>query len=116
MAISSPSKLWSARGWSAYGDNDLNIPQQTADLLTLSNAALFAPRNTPSVLLNNPSEYIKNIIEGCSLARGNLARDVVHLRVRPMGLRDWLSVKVWPPSRGRLADLLITTDTRLGSW
>ena len=25
-------------------------------------------------------------------------------------------VKVWPPSRGRLADLLITADTHLGSW
>lgn len=69
MAISSPSKLWSARSWSAYGDNDLNIPQKTADLLVLWNVALFAPQNTPSVLLNNPVNILKNIIEGCSLSQ-----------------------------------------------
>lgn len=62
MAISSPSKLWPARGWSAYGDNDLNIPQQTADLLALSNAALFAPQNTPSVLLSNPLNILKILL------------------------------------------------------
>lgn len=69
MAISSPSKLWSARSWSAYCDNDLNIPQKTADLLVLWNVALFAPQNTPSVLLNNPVNILKNIIEGCSLSQ-----------------------------------------------
>lgn len=70
----------------------------------------------PICFVKQPSEYIKNEIEGCSLAWGNLARDVAHLRVRRIGLRDWLGVKAWPTSRGRLADLLITIDTRLGSW
>lgn len=70
----------------------------------------------PICFVKQPSEYIKNEIEGCSLAWGNLARDVAHLRVRRIWLRDWLGVKAWPTSRGRLADLLITTDIRLGSW
>lgn len=49
------------------------------------------------------------------MARLPLARDVTHLCVGQIGLRDWQSVRVWPPSRGRLADLLVTTDTSLGS-
>lgn len=59
LSISSPSKLWSAKGQG----NDLNIPQQAADLLALSNASLFAPKNTPSVLLNNPLNILKILLK-----------------------------------------------------
>lgn len=58
--------------------------------------ALVAPQNTPAVLLNTPN-ILKNIIEGCSLARGNLARDVTHLHVRLMEIRDWLTEPDHPP-------------------
>lgn len=63
MTISSPFKLWSAKGWSAYSDNDLNIPQQAIDLPTLSNVALFALQWTPAVLLNKPLNILKTLLK-----------------------------------------------------